>query len=145
MPAKNIPLEVVDLNGNGFHMLVKVTVFKKPFKLVLDTGASKTAFDKTLLLELIHENELKNSGHLTTGLGTNDMESFTTEILDFYIGKFHIPSLEVAVLDLSAINTAYQKLAIAPVLGVLGGDVLMEYNAVIDYGKCKMVLKSAEN
>ena len=142
MPKKSIPLEVIDLNGNGFHILVQVTVFKKPFKLVLDTGASKTAFDKTLLLELIHENELKNSGHLTTGLGTNDMESFTTKKKNIYVGKFHIPALEVAVLDLSAINIAYQKLAIAPVLGVLGGDILMEYQAVIDYEKSKLVLKS---
>ena len=142
MSKKNIPLEVIDLNGNGFHVLVNVTVFKKPFKLVLDTGASKTAFDKTLLLELIHENELKNSGHLTTGLGTNDMQSFTTAITDLYVGKFHILSSEVAVLDLSAINIAYEKLAIEPVLGVLGGDILMEYHAVIDYEKCKLVLKS---
>ncbi|RYE29809.1 MAG: clan AA aspartic protease, partial [Sphingobacteriaceae bacterium] len=131
MSKKSIPLEVIDLNGNGFHILINVTLFKKPFKLVLDTGASKTALDKNLLLELIHEKELK-SGHLTTGLGTNDMQSFTTEVLDFYIGKFHIPKLEVAVLDLSAINTAYQQLAIAPVLGVLGGDILVRYQAVIN-------------
>lgn len=144
MAKKSIPLEVIDLNGNGFHVLVNVVLFKKPFKLVLDTGASKTAFDKILLLKLIHEDELKNSGHLTTGLGTNDMQSFTTEILDFYIGKFHIPILEVAVLDLSAINIAYQQLAIAPVLGVLGGDVLVKFGAVINYEKCKMVLKSLE-
>ncbi len=141
MPKKSIPLEVINLNGNGFHILVQVTVFKKTFKLVLDTGASKTAFDKTLLLDLIHKKELKDSGHLTTGLGTNDMQSFTAEILDFYIGKFCIPSLEVAVVDLSAINIAYQQLAIAPVLGVLGGDILTQYKGVIDYGNCKMVLK----
>lgn len=140
MAKKSIPLEVIDLNGNGFHVLVNIVLFKKPFKLVLDTGASKTAFNKNLLLELIHEKELK-SGHLTTGLGTNDMQSFTTEILDFYIGKFHIPKLEVAVLDLSAINTAYQQLAIAPVLGVLGGDVLVRYQAVINYAEGKLVLK----
>lgn len=144
MAKKSIPLELIDLNGNGFHVLINVWVFKKPFKLVLDTGASKTAFDKTLLLELIHENELINSGHLTTGLGNNNMESFTTAITDFYVGKFHIPQIEVAVLDLSAINIAYQKLSIAPVLGVLGGDILMEYQAVIDYEKCKMSLKNAE-
>ncbi|MVN20982.1 aspartyl protease family protein [Mucilaginibacter arboris] len=144
MAKKSIKLEVIDLNGNGFHVLVNIMLFKKTFKLVLDTGASKTAFDKALLLELVHENELKNSGHLTTGLGTNNMESFTTAITDLYIGKFHIPMIEVAVLDLSAINTAYGKLEIAPVLGVLGGDVLMEYQAVIDYAKCKMVLKRAE-
>ncbi len=144
MPKKSIPLEIIDLNGNGFHVLVNVTVFKKRFKLVLDTGASKTAFDKTLLLDLIHKDELKNSGQLTTGLGTNNMESFTTDITDLYIGKFHIPKLEVAVLDLSAINSAYQKLAIAPVLGVLGGDVLVNYQAVINYEKCRMVLKNAK-
>jgi len=94
-----------------------------------------------LLLDLIHEGELENSGHLTPGLGTNDMQSFTTAITDFYIGRFHIPEMEIAVLDLSAINTAYQQLAIAPVLGVLGGDVLMEYQAVINYADCKLVLR----
>jgi hypothetical protein len=97
-----------------------------------------------LLLDLIHEGELENSGHLTPGLGTNDMQSFTTAITDFYIGRFHIPEMEIAVLDLSAINTAYKQLAIAPVLGVLGGDVLMEYQAIINYENCRMVLKSAE-
>jgi len=144
MSKKSIPLEVIDLNGNGFHVLVEVVLFKKRFKLVLDTGASKTAFDKNLLLELIHENELKNSGHLTTGLGTNNMPSFTTAITDFYIGKFHIPMMEVAVLDLSAINIAYQQLAITPVLGVLGGDVLVHYQAAINYETCRMVLKGEE-
>ncbi len=72
------------------------------------------------------------------------MQSFTTSILDFYVGKFHIPILEVAVLDLSAINIAYQNLEIAPILGVLGGDILMEYQAIINYENCRMVLKSAE-
>ncbi len=141
MPKKSIPLELIDLNGNGFHMLVNITVFNQPFKLVLDTGASKTAFDTKLLLKQIHEKELITSGHLTTGLGTNNMESFMTTIADFYIGKFHIPEIEVAVLDLSIINIAYEKLNVDPVLGVLGGDVLVEFGAVIDYEKGKMILK----
>lgn len=143
MPKKSIPIEILDLNGNGFHILVNIKLFNQPFRLVLDTGASKTAFDKTLLLELIHENELKKSGHLTTGLGTSNMESFTTEISNLYIDKFHIPLLEVAVLDLSAINSAYQKFAIAPVLGVLGGDVLVKYSAVIDYAEPKLILRTS--
>lgn len=143
MPKKSIPLKILDLYGNGFHILVDIILFKKPFQLVLDTGASKTAFDKTLLLEQVHENELKNSSYLTTGLGTNNMESFTAEIADLYIGKFHIPLLEVAVLDLSAINLAYQNLKIAPVLGVLGGDILVKYQAVIDYADQKLRLKSS--
>ncbi|MDB5141825.1 MAG: clan aspartic protease, partial [Mucilaginibacter sp.] len=42
---------------------------------------------------------------------------------------------EVAVLDLSSINIAYRQLNHPEVLGVLGGDILMKYKAVIDYGK----------
>ncbi len=143
MAKKSIPLEILDLNGNGFHLLISIKLMKKSFRLVVDTGASKTAFDKTLLSELIHENELK-AGHLTTGLGTNNMESFIAEIKDLHIGRFKIPLLEVAVLDLSAINIAYQKLEITPVLGVLGGDVLMQYQAVIDYAKQKLILKALD-
>ncbi|MCW3119561.1 MAG: hypothetical protein JWM28_3643, partial [Chitinophagaceae bacterium] len=46
-----IPLEILNLHEDGFHLLVEVVVYGKPFKAVVDTGASKTVFDKTILLE----------------------------------------------------------------------------------------------
>ncbi len=51
------------------------------------------------------------------------------------IGDFPVPEFEAAVLDLSTINIAYRQMNHPEVLGVLGGDILMNYKAVIDYGK----------
>ena len=136
-----VPLNIIDLHGDGFHPLLDVVLFKKTFKLVLDTGASRTAFDHGLLLEANEEALIKASERLSTGLGTNTMISSTAMITNIWIGNLLIPEIEVAVLDLSTINIAYAEMGHPQVLGVLGSDVLMKYNAVIDYGKQVLVLK----
>ena len=134
-----IQLEIIDLHEDGFHPLVQVSVFGKPFTLVLDTGASKTAFDHGTLLN--EDAKLEVSDRLSTGLGTNDMASSTAIIRDMQIGDLSIGEFEVAVLDLSSINIAYRQLNHPEVLGVLGGDILMKYKAVIDYGNGTLQLE----
>jgi predicted aspartyl protease len=136
-----IPLQIIDLHEDGFHPLLNVKVFGKRFKVVLDTGASKTAFDTTMLLDAFAGAVLNISDRLSTGLGTTTMESSTAQITDLYIGRLLIDEFEVAVLDLSTINIAYHQLGHPEVLGVIGGDLLMKYKAVIDYGKGKLFLK----
>ena len=130
-----VPLQIIDLNSDGFHPLLTIKIFSKPFTVVLDTGASKTAFDKTLLLKANKKALINNSDILSTGLGTNSMQSFTATINDMRIGRLKIPEFEVAVLDLSTINIAYKQMGHPEVLGVIGGDILMKYKAVVDYGK----------
>lgn len=80
-----IPLQIIELQGDGFHPLVEVVVFGKPFILVLDTGASKTAFDKTMLQEANEFSDLLETDQLSTGLGTNTMASFIATIHDMQI------------------------------------------------------------
>jgi predicted aspartyl protease len=135
------PLQIIDLQEDGFHPLVNITLFGKPFILVLDTGASKTAFDQTLLLQAHELAVVTSSDRLSTGLGTNTMASSTAIIDTLHIGNFLVETFEVAVLDLSTINIAYSQLGHPEILGVLGGDILMKYKAVIDYGKEVLVLK----
>lgn len=136
-----IPLALLNLQDDGFHLLVEVVIFEKTFKAVLDTGASKTVFDKTTIEKYVGDNELKTSDRVSTGLGTTNMESFTWIIPDFKVGDFHLRNFEVAILDLSSINFAYENLSVDPVIGVIGGDILTQYNGVIDYGKKTLVLK----
>jgi len=130
-----VPLQIIDLNQDGFHPLLSIKVFGKKFTVVLDTGASKTAFDKTLLQQANESALITESSILSTGLGTNSMASFTAVIHDMRIGRLKIPEFEVAVLDLSTINFAYAQMGHPQVLGVIGGDILMQYNAIINYGK----------
>jgi len=135
-----IPLQIMDLHDDGFHPLIDITVFGKIFKLVLDTGASRTAFDHSTILQ---ENiGIKSSDRLSTGLGTNSMVSHTAIISDLHLGELLIEPFEVAVLDLSGINIAYRQLNQAEVLGVLGGDILVKYKAVINYGAATLTLQS---
>jgi hypothetical protein len=136
-----IPIQIIDLQGDGYHPLINISVFGQPFLLVLDTGASKTAFDETMLQIADGHAVITISDTLSTGLGTNTMASSTAIIDDLYIGDLLIDRFEAAVLDLSTINIAYRQLGHPDVLGVLGGDILMKYKAVIDYGKQVMVLK----
>ena len=136
-----VPLEIIDLQEDGFHPLVNISVFGKSFIVVLDTGASKTAFDQAMLLQAHEHAVVTMSEKLSTGLGTNTMASSTAVIHDLYIGDFLIAEFEVAVLDLSTINIAYRQLGHPDVLGVLGGDILMKYKAVINYGKQVLKLK----
>src|SRR5690606_18423286 len=122
--------------GVGFHILIDVQLFEKTFKMVLDTGASITVFDRgTLTKSGIAEEKFQNTDILSAGLGTDAMQSFTLEIPHFKIGDWETKKYLAAVLDLSTINYAYEKMNIAPVIGVLGGDILRLYNARIDYGK----------
>lgn len=137
-----VPLTLLTLQDNGFHLLVDVVVFNKTFKTVLDTGASKTVFDKSGIQKLLGEDvELQYTELLSTGLGTTSMQSFILKLPDLQIGDWHLKNYDVAVLDLSAINYAYEQLEIEPVLGVIGGDILNDYGGVIDYSKMSLKLR----
>jgi len=136
----NIPLQVIDMQGDGYHLLVDVKIGRKKHKVVLDTGASKTVFDQGILLQT-GGIDVQSTDRLSAGLGTVSMESFTAVIPELKLGRLLLPHFEVAVLDLSTINQAYAQLNHPQVLGVLGGDILMQYNAIIDYGKKKLRLQ----
>src|SRR5690606_26412608 len=73
-----IPLTPLSLQDNGFHLLVEIEVFGHVHQAVLDTGASKTVFDKTNIEKILDEGtELEYSEYLSTGLGTTSIERAT--------------------------------------------------------------------
>ncbi len=135
-----VPLQLISLDNNGFHLWVEVVVFGQSFMAVIDTGASSTVFDKTIISTLLlHEHLLVASEHVSAGLGTVSMESFTVTVPDFKIGTLELPDFQVAVIDLSTINEAYANGGLGPVIGVVGGDILVAHSALIDYGSCRLV------
>ncbi len=139
---QKIPFEILELHGDGYHILIDVCLFDKPFKMVLDTGASKTVLDKTTLLQSgIPEEKIMNTDIISTGLGTNSMESFILELPTFEIGTWKIKKFVTAVLDLSTVNYAYEQMNFQTVIGVLGGDILFSYAARIDYRKRVLTLR----
>lgn len=133
---KIIPFEILTLQQDGYHIILHIELLEKKFKMVLDTGASKTVLDRTTLLEAgIDEQKLIETSILSSGLGTNEMQSAIFILPYLRIGDWQCKKFEVAVLDLSTINYAYSQINADPVVGVIGGDILNRYGAVINYKK----------
>ena len=71
---------------------------------------------------------------LSTGLGTNSMESSFTKIKKFTISdELILNDFTAILLDMGHVNESYKMLNIQPIDGVLGSDLLMQYKAVINY------------
>jgi hypothetical protein len=135
-----VPLQLIDLHDDGFHLLVEVIVFGQPFNVVLDTGASRTVLDKATIERYISEEDLLSTELVSAGLGTTSMQSYILHLKSVRIGRLDIADFKAAVLDLSTICYTYQNMNLPPVIGVLGGDILKKYNAVIDYNSQKLKL-----
>jgi Aspartyl protease len=136
-----LPLQVVDLQGDGFHLLVEVVVFGQNFKAVLDTGASKSAFDMHIISGLAPQDQIIHiPDQHAIGLGTTTMERYFVNCPELKLGDLLIENYEAPVFDLSAIKFAYEKLDLPLVIGVIGGDILMQFNGIIDYQNLSLTL-----
>jgi hypothetical protein len=133
MATYNIPLKIINLQDDGFHLLVEIVVFGEVAFAVLDTGASRSVFDKRLM-----ENHNKN---LTENSETQANTIFSTattllgEIPILKIGALNIKNYQAVVIDLQAVNDTYLQMGHPTIGGIIGGDILMAYSAKIDYKK----------
>jgi predicted aspartyl protease len=136
-----LPIKIFPIEEDGYHLKVSVSINGKIAIMILDTGASRSVFDETRIAQFVPSEKIEEHDRLSTGLGTNTMKSKKVFFDKITIGEIEISNYEAAVLDLSHVNQSYQKLGLSPVDGVLGGDILVDYNAVIDYEKKELRLR----
>ena len=136
-----IPFKVLDIAGEGFHLLIKILINKKVAKVIIDTGASKTVFDNQRIKKYVGKKTFEKYDSLSTGLGTSTMTSELVSIKKIKIGELEIVNYKTILLDLSHVNNSYEQIKLKPVDGVLGSDLLLKYSAVIDYDKKILKLK----
>jgi hypothetical protein len=136
-----IPLQVTELEEDNFH-LIATSVFadKTTGYWVVDTGASKTVFDKNLDKQYVVTEEETDQLH-TAGIGEKPSETTLAHLKPFSLGKLKVENQKVALLDLSQINKLYSKATNLRICGLLGGDFLKSYRAVLDYRKKTMTLE----
>jgi hypothetical protein len=135
-----IPIEIFPIEDDGYHLKVSVYINEKIAIMILDTGASRSVFDESRIIEFVNEEAVEDHDRLSTGLGTNTMESKKVIIDKITIGEIEITNYHAAVLDLSHVNQSYEKLDLDPIDGVLGSDILVDFNAVIDYKEKELLL-----
>lgn len=131
-----IDIELLPIEDDGFHILIHAEINGKPARILIDTGASRTVFDQQRIRNFIPEDHsLEKIDKLSTGLGTNTMESQTVILNEFKLGETIFEEYHAVVLNMEHINQSYQALDKPLIDGVLGGDLLQELRAVVDYRK----------
>jgi len=128
-----LSLTILPIENDGYHLLVQIKINNKLANLILDTGASRTVFDENRIVGFLGHNNLEEQERLSTGLGTATMTSKKVEIENLQLGEIEINNYEATILDLQHVNQSYEKLELQLIDGVLGGDILHDYNAVVDY------------
>lgn len=135
-----VPLQVLDIEGEGFHVMVKGLIHGKEASFLIDTGASRSVFDPKTVSNFIENPEFEKKEGLTAGVGSSDLESATFIIKSLCIGGLEINDYEAVALDLENIHEMYAKLGLPHIDGILGGDLLMRHKAIINYKAKKMRL-----
>ena len=130
-----IPLKVISIQERGFHTLLKIKINGKSARMVLDTGASQTVLDKNRVHRFVDEKEFEKNEALSTGLGTNSMESHIVHIRKMQLGELVIKNATLILLDLAIVNSSYEQIGMKPVDGIVGSDILVHQRAVIDFQK----------
>ncbi|PID93417.1 MAG: hypothetical protein CSA95_08050 [Bacteroidetes bacterium] len=131
-----IPLEFVPLE-EGYHLMITARVNGKEVRMLIDTGASRTCFDRQRIVQIpaISEEDLEGLEKTGTGLGTNTMESAGAILNTFCIGTLCLSEYPVVVIDMQHVNASYSQLDLPPIDGVIGSELLLQHQAVINYAR----------
>lgn len=128
-----IPFQLLDIEGDGFHIMIQGKINGQKANFIIDTGASRSVFDPNDIGTYIGNLQLEKKQGVTAGVGSSDLESSTFTIDRLSIGKLDIENYLAVALDLDNIHETYGSLNLPKINGIIGGDVLARYKAVINY------------
>lgn len=137
-----VPLEIVELEDNSYHIITTVLIGSIEGDFIIDTGASVTVIDRNTPFshEAIADVPEINSG----GVSGRIEEVKLVNLPTFQIGDYIIEDLHAAIIDLDYVNTLYEKQLNRRVAGLLGSDFLVKFKAVIDYENKRLQLKVSD-
>ena len=128
-----VPLQLLDIEGEGFHIMVRGLIHGKEANFLIDTGASRSVFDPNIIANFIDNPQFEQKEGVTAGVGSSNLESATFIIDSLSIGELEITNYQAVALDLSNIHEMYAKLCLPRIDGIIGGDLLRRHKATLSY------------
>lgn len=128
-----IPFQLLDIEEDGFHIMIQGRINGKEANFLIDTGASRSVFDFATMSEFIDDPQFQKKEGITAGVGSSDLESSTFDIESITLGNLEIKHYQAVALDLENIHETYEKINLPKIHGIIGGDVLATHKAVINY------------
>lgn len=133
-----IPVEIVRLEDNSFHMIVKVEIDGCRGEMIIDTGASVTVIDQKLFPDY---QEDQSTLKMQSGSVSGKIEDVhLIKVKEFKIGGRKIKNMSLASIDLNYVNDMYDQHLQRKIIGLLGCDFCVKYKAVINYRTKEIIL-----
>ena len=128
-----LPIRLLDIEGEGFHVMIKGKINGREANFLVDTGASRSVFDPKLITKFVENPQFEKKAGITAGVGGSDLESSTFTIESLSFGDIEIKHYEAVALDMQNIHQTYRKLHLPSIDGIIGGDILYRLKATINY------------
>lgn len=128
-----LPIHLLDIEGEGFHVMIKGKINGMEANFLVDTGASRSVFDPTVVSRFVENPQFEKKSGITAGVGGSDLETSTFTIDSLTFGDIEIKEYEAVALDLENVHETYQKLGLPPIDGIIGGDLLYRLKATLNY------------
>ena len=128
---------------NSDHLVVAVSTNGNQLRLGLDTGAPQTSLDPARVESM--KLEWKYADDLPGGEKLSNLKSqLAVEFEGLEVGKFKTGRTRVYSVNLEHVNAFLKDLKEDSLDGLLAGDVLSRYAAVVDYPSMRLYLKRAK-
>lgn len=134
MKTTKIKFQIIKSN----HLLINVKINEIKGRFILDTGASNccVCFENTEKFNLItFETKVK-----AAGAGAINLETLQSKKNTLEIGKIKIKKFELVLINMQHIKQSLVSFYKKPIDGVIGSDILIKTNALIDYRKKTITL-----
>ncbi|MFN7045541.1 MAG: retropepsin-like aspartic protease [Flavobacterium sp.] len=121
------------------HLLIKGKINGVKGNFILDTGASNSCvgFESIEHFKL----DAQISETKAAGAGATGIETQLAKNNEIQLGRWKNKKLHLIVFDMSHVNVALRHYKTKPVDGIIGADILLKGNAIIDYCNHCLYLK----
>jgi hypothetical protein len=121
------------------HLLLKASINGVKGDFILDTGASNSCvgFESIATFGLKAKTSLKKAA----GAGAVGMHTQISEGNLLQINRWKDANFTLVIFDLSHVNMALQEYKVKPIHGIIGADILLQGQAIIDYYHHHLYLK----
>ena len=135
MSKYSIPFKILSTN----HIIVDATVNDVNGKFLIDTGASNSCIDINKLEKFKLKFEKSDE---TASSATGEInETFISKKNSFLIGGCSKTDFDIILFDMKNVIQTLKEKEKIEVDGIIGSDILIEFNSKIDYMKSKITLE----
>lgn len=136
MAKIKIPLEIVEIDANSYHIFLSAVINDVNRDILIDTGASRTVFNQEYMSATTN---IEADEVVSSGLGPGKIDTTVGLMKNFLIGDHEWHDVKAIFMDFSHINELYQQISNKQIAGLIGGDFLYSTKARIDYRKSEII------